>query len=252
MNETNYARLTGILFITATTAGLMSAIFLGSTLEGKNYLVTVASKDYYIYFVVIFEIIMALSVAMIPISMYPVLKKYDSELSLGAVAFRIIEGVFFLGGALFLLILFSISKDFDVLNANGIQPLAIQVSKPWTLDNFYLFTIGDTFSSNLLWILGGIAFTFGASLYYLIFYQSKIIPRWLSVFGLLAVILAFTSYFFQLIGFNLSELEAFLNFPIFVQEMVLALWLIFKGYNLEESSKSIVIERVEHSKSIHV
>ena len=247
MNQRNYARSTGILFNTATVAGLMSAILLGPALEGNNNIVNVASKDYYIFFVVLFEMIMALSVALIPISMYPVLKKYNSDFILGAIAFSIIESIFFIVGALFLLSLFSISKNFVNLNANGIQPLPIQVSKPWTLGNYYLFTLGNGFNSNLPWIIGGIAFTIGASLYYLAFYQSKIIPRWLSIFGLLAVILTFSAYFLQLINFNISELETLLNLPIFIQEMVLAFWLLFKGYNLEQPSKSIMIENIKHS-----
>ena len=252
MNQRNYARSTGTLFIITTVASLMSAILLGPALEGNNYIVNVASKDYYIFFVVLFEMIMALSVALIPISMYPILKKYNSELILGSIAFSIIESVFFIVGALFLLSLFSISKNFVTLNANGVQPLPIQTSKPWTLGNFYLLTLGTAFSSNLPWILGGIAFVVGASLYYLVFYQSKIIPRWLSVFGLLAVILTFSAYFLQLINFDISELETLLNLPIFIQEMVLAFWLLVKGYNLEESSKPIVIERIKHAQNYHV
>ena len=66
-------------------------------------------------------------------------------------------------------------------------------------------------------------------------YQSKLVPRWISVWGLIAAALL-------LAGTVLEMLEVFRNFPvagreliyaapIAVNEMVLAVWLIVKGFN---------------------
>lgn len=216
MNENLYAKITGLLFITATLAGLLSAIFLGSTLELTNYLDKVASMESDIYLVAFFELVMAFTVAGIAISMYPILKKFNPGLALGSVGFRILEGALFLVGTLFLLLLLIISKDFVSSGTN----------------DAYFQTLGEIFKSNLPWTIGGISFTIGAFFYYIIFYQSKIIPRWLAIFGLLGVLCAFCSYFLQFIDFNLGDFEALLHFPIFIQEMVLAIWLIVKGYDL--------------------
>ena len=220
MNEGLYAKITGLLFITATVAGLMSAIFLGSTLEDVNYLNKVASMENEIYLVAFFEMIMAFAGAGIAISMYPILKRYNPGLALGSVGGRILEGALFLVGTLFLLLLLVISKDFVSSGTN----------------EAYFQTLGEIFKSNLPWIIGGISFTIGAFFYYIIFYQSKIIPRWLAVFGLLAVICGFTSYILQFFSFNLGDFEALLHFPTLIQEMVLAVWLIVKGYDIKETS----------------
>ena len=210
--------LTGILFITATVAGLMSAIFLGSTLEDASFLNEIASNEYQIYFVAFFELLMAFSVAGIAISMYPILKNYNNGLALGSVAFRIMEGTLFLIGTMFLLILVTISKEFVNTGTN---------------ESLYQ-TLGQIFKSDLPWIIGGISFTIGAFLYYLLFYQTGIIPRWISIFGLIAVLFAFCSYFAQFFSINLGDFEALFHLPMLIQEMVFAIWLIVKGYNIAE------------------
>jgi hypothetical protein len=66
-------------------------------------------------------------------------------------------------------------------------------------------------------------------------YRSTIVPRWLSVWGLLAVALSVVatlySGFTQEFGF--TTVNTALNVPIGLQEMVLAVWLIAKGFNQE-------------------
>jgi hypothetical protein len=70
-------------------------------------------------------------------------------------------------------------------------------------------------------------------MYYYVFYQSKLIPRWLSGWGLIAIMMNLASallVLFDLIG-HLSTVQVVLSVPIGVQEMVLAVWLIVKGFN---------------------
>src|SRR6266568_8158341 len=79
---------------------------------------------------------------------------------------------------------------------------------------------GYRFAGNVGSVL---AFCIGASLYYLIFYQTKLVPRWLSVWGLLGTALlmvAILMVMFQIIE-PLSTPQVLLALPIAVQEMVL-------------------------------
>ena len=198
MNSDLYAKITGVLFITATAAGLLSAIFLGSTLDEVDYLSKIASNENQIYLVAFFEMVMAFAVAGIAISMYPILKEKNAGVALGAVGFRVMEGVLFLVGTLFLLLLMVISKEYAGSGTN---------------EAYYQ--------------------TLGAFLYYVLFYQSKLIPRWLAIFGLIAVVFAFTSYISQFFGIDLADFEALFHLPMLVQEMVLAVWLIVKGYDMQ-------------------
>ena len=78
----------------------------------------------------------------------------------------------------------------------------------------------------------------GALIYYYIFYRSKLIPRWLSIWGLIGIGLAVTAsmlFLFRLIG-ALSAIQVILNLPIALQELVLAIWLIVKGFDPSPAS----------------
>jgi Domain of unknown function (DUF4386) len=58
-------------------------------------------------------------------------------------------------------------------------------------------------------------------------YQSRLVPRWLSVWGLVGAALYIVPPIGSMFGLSLGVLMA----PTAVQEMVLAVWLIAKGFN---------------------
>jgi len=70
-------------------------------------------------------------------------------------------------------------------------------------------------------------------MYYYVFYKSKLIPRWLSVWGLIGVPFWIAANLLHLFGFvkPFSTALILLDLPIATNEVVLALWLIFKGFN---------------------
>jgi hypothetical protein len=75
------------------------------------------------------------------------------------------------------------------------------------------------------------AFCLGAFMYYYLFFQSRLIPRWLSGFGIVAIILMSTGCVLALFSGNRITSYIPLAAPIGVQEMVLGVWLIVKGFN---------------------
>jgi hypothetical protein len=81
-----------------------------------------------------------------------------------------------------------------------------------------------------------IVFALGALMLYSILYQSRLIPRWISIWGLIAILMHFATAFLVMFGQieMLSPLVLGLNLPIFLQEMVMAVWLIVKGFNPAE------------------
>jgi hypothetical protein len=76
-------------------------------------------------------------------------------------------------------------------------------------------------------ILLSIVFGLGALMIYIIFYQSKLIPRWLSAWGLVGAVLYIAAPLLGMFGFELE----YLMFLLALQEMVMAVWLIVKGFN---------------------
>jgi hypothetical protein len=79
--------------------------------------------------------------------------------------------------------------------------------------------------------VGVFAFGPGALLYYYLFYRSELVPRWLSGWGLVAIILTFVACVLALFTQNELTTYTIVLLPITVQEMVLAVWLIAKGFN---------------------
>ena len=66
---------------------------------------------------------------------------------------------------------------------------------------------------------------------YLAFFQSRLIPRWLSGWGIAAIILMTTAGVLALFTNDAVTSYVPLALPIFLQEMVLAVWLIAKGFS---------------------
>lgn len=214
------AIIAGILFIIATVASILSLPFL-APINAPNYLVSVSANGNQVTIGALLGFIAAAASASIAIALYPILRKYNEGLALGAVGFRLIEGVFSIVGVICLLLLLTLSQEFVKAGAPNAS---------------YFQTLGVLLVAGYHWVgnVGSVlAFCLGALMYYAIFYQTRLVPRWLSVWGLVGAILCMLAgllVMFGLIG-PLSTFQVVLSLPIAVQEMVLAVWLIVKGFN---------------------
>jgi hypothetical protein len=215
------AIIVGVLFILGF-AVLFNVVFVKPILDDPNYLIKLTENKNLVMMGVLSELIMAFACAGIAIWLYPVLRKHNEALALGAVGFRIIENVFQIVAALGLLSLLTLSQEY--VKAGALAAPAFQAAGALLL--------AVRFWASLL--LAQIGFGLGALMYYYVFYQSRLIPRWLSGWGLIAIILHLTSVFLT----NVGQIDPFLgspilllSMPIFFQELTLAVWLIVKGFN---------------------
>jgi Domain of unknown function (DUF4386) len=214
------ARIAGTLFIIATVASLLSLPFLNS-ISSPDYLSSISANGSQVTRGIFLSIIAAFSSASIAISMYPILRKQNEGLALGSVGFRLIEGVFYIVAAMYLVLLLTLSQEFVQAGTSASAPFQ---------------TLGALFLSGYHWTgnVGSVlAFCLGAFMYYSIFYQSKLVPRWLSGWGLIAALLLMAAILLVMFGViePMSTPQVILALPIAVQEMVLAIWLIVKGFN---------------------
>jgi len=83
-------------------------------------------------------------------------------------------------------------------------------------------------------VFGMIVFCLGGLIFYYVLFQSRLVPQWLSGWGFIALLMSLATGLLVMFGFfgPTSMISDLLQFPIFLQEMVLALWLIVKGFNL--------------------
>jgi len=166
------------------------------------------------------ELLAAFSSAAIAISLYPVLARHRPGLALGSVGFRLIEGMLYAVSAIGALLLVTLSQQA----ASAKAPLSPYFSATGAL----LRALRDQAT-----LAGVLAFYTGALMYYWIFFQTGLVPRWLSGWGLAGVVLGFTAailVLFRVTGY-MSTLQVLFNVPIAVNEMVLAVWLIVRGFS---------------------
>jgi len=215
----NSAIAAGVLFIIADAVGFLSLPFIGPV-NATDYLVSVSTNGSLVTTAALLLFIGGAAAIGIAVSLYPVLRKYNEGLALGSVGFRTAEGVFEFIGALGLLVLITLSQQFVNAGAS---------------DTLYYQTLGVLSVSGYHWAasLKLMAFAIGALLYYIVFYRTKLIPRWLSGWGIVAVIMTMLSALLVMYGLiaPFSSAQVILNLPILPQELVLAAWLIVKGFN---------------------
>jgi len=84
-------------------------------------------------------------------------------------------------------------------------------------------------------------FCLGAGLFYVLLYRSRIVPRWISVWGLASIPTYVAAALLVMYGTINADSTAqnLLCSSMFLQEMVLAVWMIARGFRpvaLERSS----------------
>ncbi len=212
------AIIAGVLFIIGTVAGLLSVV---SVIEDPDFLIKVSTNENQVLRGAFFQFIMAAVYVGIAITLYPILRKYNEGLALGFVGFRIIAGVFHIIGVISLVLLLTLSREF-------VKAGAPDLSYFQTVGG--LLRAGRDFVNHVAMIL---ALSLGGLMFYYLLYQTKLVPRWLSGWGLLGTALTISAsllLMFRLVGI-MSTTYLGLNLPMALQEMVLAIWLIVKGFN---------------------
>lgn len=207
------ARVAGALFIAATAVSLTDAALLQPLLTAPDFLTAISLDPGRVTAGAFFQVLTGLSCIGIAIALYPVLRRHSEGLSLGAVALRTVEGFMYMVSALGALLLVALSEFGDA--AYGAQTGEL------------LLTLRSRAS-----VIGIIAFYIGASLYYVVMARSRVVPRWLSLWGLASTTLGLIAAVGVFCGAItlFSPIQIAFNLPIFLNELVLAGWLLVKGF----------------------
>jgi hypothetical protein len=217
----------GVLYIIGTISGVLSALLTGTINNPNEYFVQIASNQNIYILGTIFVLCMGFSLAFIPVILYPILKKQNKVFALGYVVFRrAIETVTYIATFGCMLLLLKIGQNYVVLIEPEKQQF-INIGK-LVIDFRQIMTNSTLF-----------VFSIGAFIFYNILYKSKLIPVWLSIWGIIAIILHVMAGILLIFGLQTetSAINNIMNFPIFLQEMVMAIWLIIKGFNKEINNK---------------
>ena len=211
--------VTGILFLAADAAGFLTFI-AGPTLGAADLLPAVAAGEATVLAAALLALVMGWADAGIGLAMYPVLRRHNEGIAIGAAAFRVLDGAFVGVGAVLLLLLVSVSRQAAA--AGPLAPGQLQVLGRLVLD-------GRTWAAEV----GLMAWSIGAALYSTLFWRARLVPRWLSAWGLAGLVplaVAILLVIFRRLEVR-SSVHTLLVMPIGLQEIVLGAWLIARGFN---------------------
>jgi hypothetical protein len=224
------AIVVGILFIIATAFLFVGGSFYGPVLDTPDYLQVAYPNRISAIIGMLIEFSCILAIPLIPVFAYPVLRKHSETLALAYVVFRLFEAVLFVLVDITKLALIKVSQLYlatESANTSMIESVGatIQGWNEWA------------------WVFYVLIFGFGALIFYFVLYQSKLLPRWISVWGLIAIVMMMTSALLAMFGVELPDaIFGLLVIPIGVQEMVMAVWLIVKGFNRDAIKKVDVVD----------
>jgi hypothetical protein len=221
------AIIVGVLFLTAMVTSLLGGGLLDSILSASDYLIAVSENETQLIIGVLLELINAIAVVGIGVLMFPILKQHNETIALGYLGFRIIESVFCSVIVISPLSLMALSQEYLKAGASDAPP---------TGPMGYFQTLGAISIAERASVVGlliPVFFSLGALLFYYLLYQSKLIPRFISVWGLIGVALILTLNLLSTSNLLEVDISTGLIFalPIMTNEIFLAIWLIVKGFN---------------------
>jgi hypothetical protein len=210
--------VTGIFIISGIVAGILS---VAPAIDAPDFLIKASANANQVIIGAISQFIMSIAYLGVAIILYPILRKFNDSFALGFLSFRIVAAIFIIIGVIILLLLLALSQEF--INAVPQDSLYFQI-----LGN--LLRTGRDLVNHVFMIL---ALCIGGLMFYYILFQTRLVPRWLSVWGLLGTTLTMIASL--LILFHsidiITPVYMILNMPMALQEIILAIWLIVKGFD---------------------
>jgi hypothetical protein len=211
--------LAGVLFIIGTASGIMSVLVSGPAWNAPDYLLRLSANENLVNLGIMLQFTMAIACAGISVALYPIVKKYSESLAIGAIGFRLAENVLQILYAVGMVILLALSRE--VVRAG--TPAAFQGAAE----------IIKAANDWMIHVAALTCFSVGASMYYIVFYQHRLVPRWLSGWGLVSLAVVVMGSVLVMLGVlpGFGTVQIIANLSILLQEMVFAVWLIAKGVN---------------------
>src|SRR5213592_175008 len=182
------ATLVGVLFIVADIAGVLSLVLTGRILDDPGALAKIATSHDRLVAAALLVVVLGLALAMIPILMYPIFRRYDEALALASVVFRgAIETVAYIVSAIVLLTIAELGQGYARGSVSGPAPQTLVV---------LLRSVQGSIAADII----AIVFSVGAAIFYYLFFRSRLIPRWLSIWGLVGAGLYLAAPLLDLFG----------------------------------------------------
>ena len=204
----------GILYILATAMALLDSALTKGVTGAADHLAELAGSGDRFIAGALLAVASGLCIVVLAGLLFPVLRPRNEGVALAYFGVRILEAVTLIVTAVTTLLLVTVGRESLTSGAAAGSSLRATAALLQGLHEW-------------AFPLNPFVFGLGAVLLYSLLYATRLVPRWLSVWGLAGAAAVFA---FSLLRFYGKGTEL-LAVPIGVQEMVLAGWLIVKGFD---------------------
>ena len=211
--------MVGVLFLIALVFDLVAMALYEPVLNAPDFLVNAYPNAIKVIGGILFDFIAAIAIVLIPIMLYPILRQHNETLALGYVGFRFLEGILFMFSVIKSLSLVSLSQEYIAAGAQDASYFKIAGSSIHAQNHW----------STLIYI---IVFTIGALMFYKVLFTSRLLPRFIPIWGIIAVALLMAGALIGMFGlFETSKIMIMFGPPVALNEITLSIWLFAKGFN---------------------
>jgi hypothetical protein len=212
-NDRKSAVIIGVLYIIGTVTGVIASFIMPAFGPGTNVLAQIAAHRGATITGSLLILAMAFSLSALAALFYPIGRRFSEWLATGYVVFRgALEGMVYVISTLVWLVLIALSS----------QPASAALTPIVRV----LLTTNDVIWNQLV----SLPFGVGALTFYVLLHRARLVPSWILIWGYISVALMMAANLTHLVGVGSID---FVMASLLVQEMVLAGWLIVKGFNPE-------------------
>lgn len=222
MSTTKVSRVLGVAFLLQFITSFSSGVFLKPAWfvpeDFAATLLKIAGNPGALQVAILLDMLTVLGVTFLGVMLYLTLRRWSEPMALTALAFYVIEA---------LLLAASRGEAFSLLRLSQEYAAAGQPASLLALGQVAYESMD--FMGNTLHML---AFCPGAILFYFLLYRSCLVPRWLSLWGLVTILPLLVGTLAQIFGYTLP-------FAIYVPyvpfELVIGVWIAVRGVSHEFS-----------------
>ncbi|WP_430408489.1 DUF4386 domain-containing protein [Kordia sp.] len=210
------AKIVGILLLLTFAVGVTMYQFLQSSLFADDFLTATAANTNEIIISTLFGIVSGLISIVIAVLLFPIFKHYSYKIALAYLALCILSCVMICIDNISVLSLLDVSKAYVKSGNNAVDSFELMGTllyerHAWT---HYFSLLVSCFP--------------GFVLYYT-FYTTRLIPRAISIFGIVAVLLMFIEILSSILGQGISMN---MMIPMALIQLIFPVWLLLKGFKL--------------------
>lgn len=215
----NTVRIVGLMFLLIFATGItVYQVLQGPVLTSDGFLTAAAANSTKIIISTLLLFLSGIMSIVIATLLFPIFKKHSFTLSILYLAFCVIS---------------FIAISIDNIGVLYMLELSNEFAKNGTNNSDALTTLGNLAYKNHWWThyMSLLVSSFPVFVLYYTLYVSKLIPKAIAVFGMIAAILLFTEILSSILG---NSISMNMMMPMGLIQLIFPLWLIFKGLNWSE------------------